>query len=201
MAQEKPRTKAEQRIAMMHTLIEVGRAQFAQHGYAQTATEEIVRQAEVTRGALYHHFGNKEGLFVAVLKEVQNDVSQRILAAVETTDDPWEQLLVGCRAFLQIGLDPEIQQIMLIDGPAVLGWETWREIDATHSMKSLREGMQALIDNGLINVSSGDAITHLLSGAMNEAVLWIASAEQPYQALDEAVGALEQLLNGLASGS
>lgn len=199
MASKKPRTKAEQRMAMMHTLIQVGRAQFAQHGYAQTATEEIVRQAGVTRGALYHHFGSKEGLFAAVLNAVQNDVSQRILAAVETTDDPWKQLLLGCRAFLMTSLDPEMQQIMLIDGPAVLGWDTWREIDAAHSMQSLREGVQALIDDNTINVSSVDAVTHLLSGAMNEAVLWIAGAEQPQQALDETIVVLEQLLNGLCS--
>jgi AcrR family transcriptional regulator len=192
-----PRTKAAQRAQTRRTLIQVARSQFGQYGYAQTAAEDLVRIAGVTRGALYHHFDSKEGLFRAVLEDVQQDVARRIDAAVADLDDPWAQLLAGCRAFLAASLDAEVQRIMLIDGPATLGWEAWREIDAEQSMSLLGESIHQLVATGVISVPSVEATVHLLSGAMNEAALWIAQVEQPRQALAEAIASLEHLLAGL----
>src|SRR5687767_6135932 len=100
MAETRPHTKAEQRAETTRRLISVARAQFTEHGYAQTSTEAIVHLAGVTRGALYHHFGNKEGLFKAVLAEVQRDVARRVARASQTAEHPWDQLIVGCHAFL-----------------------------------------------------------------------------------------------------
>jgi AcrR family transcriptional regulator len=197
MAETRAKTKAEQRAETMRRLINVARRQFTEHGYAQASTEAIVHLAGVTRGALYHHFGSKEGLFKAVVAEVQRDVAQRVAEASQTTADPWDQLLVGCRAFLQASLEPDVQRIMLIDGPATIGWEAWRQMDAHNAMRLLEEGIRELADMGLIEVASVRAATHLLSGAMNEAVLWIARSEQPREALDETIATLEQLLVGL----
>lgn len=197
MAATSGRTKAAQREATTQQLIQVGRELFAAHGYAATSTEEIVRHAGVTRGALYHHFSGKEALFAAVLAAVQRDVAARVSAAAEQENEPWEQLQVGCRAFLAASLDPEVQQIMLIDGPAILGWETWRQLDAEYAMRVLHEGLTILVDTAIILPLPVDALTHLLSGAMNEAALWIARAELRDQALAEASSTLDSLLDGL----
>lgn len=197
MSESRPHTKAEQRIETMRKLVSVARAQFTEHGYAQASTETIVQLAGVTRGALYHHFENKEALFEAVVAEVQRDVGRRVDEASAIYEDPWDQLIAGCRAFLTASLDPDVQRILLIDGPAVIGWDAWREMDAENAMRMLEEVIHDLAGQGVIAVASVPAATHLLSGAMNEAVLWIVRSPQPLQALDETIAVLEQLLGGL----
>lgn len=193
----KAHTKAEQREATKRKLIDIAREMFTTSGYAGAAMEDLVEQAGVTRGALYHHFGSKEGLFRAVLVEIQTEVGQRILQASERERDPWSQLVGGCRAFLEASLDPAIQRIMLVDAPAVLGWETWRQIDAEQSGQLLEDILMILKNRGLIKPLSTAALTRLLSGAMNEAALWIAQADHPKKALKEAVATLETLLGAL----
>lgn len=197
MAGEKPTTKVAQREATTKRLLEIARQQFTKHGYAQTATEAIVEEAGVTRGALYHHFESKEGLFKAVVEVVQQEVAVRIEEAVSKHNDPWQQLLIGCKTFLTASMDADIQQIMLLDAPAVLGFETWREIDRQNSMRLLQESVQELVDKKIIATPSAEAFTHLLSGAMNEAALWVARSTQPKKTLAEAARTLEHLLNSV----
>lgn len=193
----KPRkTKAEQREATIHALLTVAQQTFASVGYAAASTEEIVAQADVTRGALYHHFGSKQGLFEAVLRAVQTDVANRIAAAA-AQPDAWDQLVAGCYAFLAASTDPAIQQIMLIDGPAVLGYQAWRQLDAETSGQLLEEVLAELRDANIIQPLPVTALHHLLSGAMNEAALWIAQAPNPHSALQEANVALGALLAAL----
>lgn len=192
------KTKAEQREATMNKLAAVAKEMFIEYGYADAATEEIVQRAGVTRGALYHHFSSKEGLFRAVLEEVQKEVANRILLASQAAaPDSWAQLLAGCHAFLSASLDPGIQRILLIDAPAVLGWQLWREIDARQSGNLLEEILVILMEENRIKPLPVDALTHLLSGAMNEAALWIAQAQNPQRALSEAEATLETLLSSL----
>jgi AcrR family transcriptional regulator len=193
----RPRTKAAQRAATTRRLIDVARELFARDGYARVGTAEIVRRAGVTRGALYHHFGSKEALFAAVLDDVQRDVAARVAAAAEGETDPWEQLRAGSHAFLEAALDPEIGRIALIDAPAVLGWDAWRRSDAEHSFRLLRSALEALVSFGAIDVASPEAAAHLLSGAMNEAALWVARADPVPPALAAATDALDRLLEGL----
>lgn len=192
-------TKAAQREATTRRLIAIARDHFTRLGYAHTATEEIVREAGVTRGALYHHFGNKQGLFEAVVETVQAEVAARIEQAALAESTLWGQFIAGCRAFLAAALDPSIHRVLLIDAPAVLGWERWREIDAEHGTRSLRDILTALQAEGVIQTGSVDALTHLLTGAMNEAALWIARCEQPERALAEASRELETLVAALRS--
>lgn len=199
MARER-QTKVGQREATTAELVRVARRLFSDRGYSETSTEEIVERAGVTRGALYHHFANKEGLFRAVLEAVQRDVAGRVALATAGLLDPWEQLRAGCRAFLAASLEPDVQRIMLIDAPAVVGWEVWRAADARHSMRSLREGLAELVAQGLLTQQPVEPLAHLLSGAMNEAALWIARSPDPVQALAEASTALDRLLDGLRSG-
>jgi AcrR family transcriptional regulator len=197
----KPMTKAQQREATTSRLLEIACEIFTRDGYANAATEEIVQRAGLTRGALYHHFGSKEGLFQAVLGQIQKQVGQRVEAVVAGHQGTWEQLIAGSTAFLEISLDPQVQRIMLIDAPAVVGWSLWRELDAQHSMKSLREALTELIAQGQLPPLPLDALTHLLSGAMNEAALWIAQSADPENTLVEAKQALSYLLNALRQHS
>ncbi len=197
MTKRAPITKAAQTEATTQKLVSLARGQFAKHGYAHTGTEALVQAAGVTRGALYHHFKDKQALFRAVLDDVQRDVARRVDTAAGQHAGLWDQLVAGCRAFLSASTDPDTQQIMLIDGPAVLGWDVWREMDSKYSLNSLKEVLRALMDAGDIARQPIEALAHLLSGAMNEAALWVARSAHPRKSLNEAMAALELLMSSL----
>ncbi len=200
MTQSSKITKAQQSQATIELLTNTAYEEFSQRGYADAATETIVRKAGVTRGALYHHFKGKKDLFYAVFQKAQREIGNRIAERADAVDDPWDQLVSGCRAFLQACTEPALQQIVVIDAPAVLDWNAYREVDATMAgsgFSLLREGLQELIDQKLIKPLSTDALAHLLSGAMDEAAVWIAKCEDIERALAEAQQALESLLVGL----
>lgn len=194
---EKRNAKVVQGEATVQNLTGVARRLFSERGYHDVSTEEIVHTAQVTRGALYHHFSGKSDLFLAVFEAVQQEISQRIEQSAEAAPEGWDAFLAGCRAFLETCLDPQIQRIVFIDAPAVLGWDLWRRVDTTYGLNSLKAGLADLINAGLIKPQPLDALAHLLSGAMNEAALWITHAENPPQALEEAMSTLEILLQGL----
>ncbi|MFB4294972.1 TetR/AcrR family transcriptional regulator [Nonomuraea sp. ATR24] len=189
-------TRAEQRERTRKTLISVARRLFAGHGYAAVGLAEIVRESGVTKGALYHHFDGKAELFRAVLEEVQQEVAARVAAAADAEYGAWAQLKAGCAAFLAAGADPEVQRIMLVDGPAVLGWSEWRAMDEAASARHLAEALTALIDEGVIAPQPVAPLTHLLSGAMNEAALWLAGSARPGD-LADTQAALSRLLDSL----
>lgn len=191
------RTRAEQREATRRTLVAVGRRLFSDKGYAAVGLAEIVREAGVTKGALYHHFDGKAALFRAVLEEVQQEVATRVAAAADAEGDPWDQLKAGCAAFVRAAADPEVQRIMLVDGPAVLGWNEWRAIDEAASARHLAEALTAFAETGTIMPGPVAPLTRLLSGAMNEAVLWLARPESGPDDLDATLAALSRLLEGL----
>jgi AcrR family transcriptional regulator len=170
---------------------------FASRGFAATGTEDLVHAAGVTRGALYHHFADKRALFRAVVDAVQAEVGNEVEAAAAPFDDPWQQLDVGCSAFLRAATDPLRQRIMLVDGPAVLGWDAWRAMDSQYSLRSLKQVLSILVDEAVIADQPVDPLAHLLSGAMNEAALWVAQSSEPSRALREATSALGVLLSGL----
>lgn len=200
MTLTKKNLKIEQGQATTQNLVAVARRLFSERGYADVSTEEVVRTAQVTRGALYHHFSGKRELFLAIFEEAQREIAVRIEQAALAAPDEWAGLLAGCRAFLEVSLDPGLQRIVMLDAPAVLGWEMWRQVDAVHGLSSLKAGLIALIEAGLITPQPLDALAHLLSGAMNEAALWIAQSSNPSVALEEAMTTLELLLIGLQTG-
>ncbi|MFG3439725.1 TetR/AcrR family transcriptional regulator [Nonomuraea sp. NPDC047897] len=189
-------TRAEQRERTRRTLIAESRRLFAAHGYAAVGLAEIVRASGVTKGALYHHFEGKADLFRAVLAQVQEEVGARVAAAADAADDRWEQLKAGCAAFVTAGADPEVQRIMLIDGPAVLGWNEWRAIDEATSARHLAEALAALVADGTIAAQPVAPLARLLSGAMNEAVLWLAQSAGPDD-LADTLATLSRLLDSL----
>ena len=142
---------------------------FAEHGYADVGLGQVARDAGVTRGAVYHHFGSKVGLFTAVVDDAQSVVAAAVAEAAP--DDGWQAIEAGSIAFMRAVVDPALRRILLVDGPAVLGWTAWRELDAAHSGRLLADGLGALDD---LAVDPGAAAA-LLNGAMNEAALWIAA--------------------------
>jgi AcrR family transcriptional regulator len=192
----RPRTKAGQREATIRALIDVARDRFASPGYAGVSLSEIVAAAGVTKGALYHHFSGKEALFRAVLAEVHQEIADRIAGSAPEAD-PWLQLVKGCETFLRASTDPEIQQIMLIDAPAVIGWDAWRELDAATSMKQLESVLNELLAHGVIREQPIAPLVHLLSGAMNEAALWIAHSNDQERDLVNTMAALTRMLESL----
>lgn len=175
-----------------------GRRRFARDGYEQVVLEQVARGAGLTKGAAYHHFGSKEGLFRAVLEGTQRDVAKSVARAAASVDDPWDQLIAGCRAFLLAGSDHANQRIMLIEAPSVLGWDEWRSMDEASSAAVLAEGLRALINAGIVADQPIEPLTRLLSGAMNEAAVWLAQSPTP-GGLDATMSALGQLLAGLRS--
>jgi len=143
------------------------------------------------------HFGSKEGLFQAVLDAVHAEVGRRVASEADAARDPWQALLARSRAFLEAATAPDVRRIMLLDGPAVLGRSAWRELDARHSMKHLREHLGLLKEAGIVVPVDSEALAYLLSGAVNEAALWIAAQPDREDALGRAVEALGALLEGM----
>ena len=179
------------------TLMAVARRHFTERGYAESSMEEIVAEAKLTRGALYHHFGSKKGLFRAVLASVQKEIGERVEAEAAKGDHPWDQLIMGCRAFVSAAVEPRMRRILLIDGPAVLGWDEWRRMDEENSMRHLREHLDMMQRQGYLNPLPLDALTHCLSGALNESALWIAQNRDAGQPLEETMTVISQLLQSL----
>ena len=197
-AQDRPRTKAAQREATVAALIAVARELFAERGYAGVGTEEIVKQAGVTRGALYHHFrGGKEELFRAVLVQISAETMQRVVQEAARTDDPWEELVLGSEAFLDASMTPEVQRIMLVDGPSVLGWDVWRAIDTDHGLGLLEAAVQTAMDAGRLQPGSASAIAQVLAGGLDEAAMVVARADDPEAARAEMGLTVRRLLEGL----
>jgi AcrR family transcriptional regulator len=193
----RPSTNAERAEATRAVLIEVAQRLFGERGYAAVATEEIVRAANVTRGALYHHFRGKRELFKAVYEEIERRNVERIAAVAAGEGDPWRQQLAAVGAFLDACQEPYVRQITLVDAPAVLGWEAWREVEERYGLGLVRAGLQLLIEAKLIENQPVEPLSQLLLGALMEAGMVIAHAEDPEKARNEVGTAVERLLEGL----
>ena len=187
----------QRREATTGSLVTQARQLFTTLGYANTSLDAVAQAAGVTKGALYHHFGSKAGLFRAVLTEVQQEVADRVAAAAEAQSEPWHQLVAGCEAFLTASSDPEVQRIMLLDGPSVLGWHEWRAIDEASSARHLTEALELLISEGELSNQPTEPLAHLLSGSMNEAALWLARSKNRDIDLAHTMTALTTILEAL----
>ncbi|HET9494872.1 MAG TPA: TetR/AcrR family transcriptional regulator [Chloroflexia bacterium] len=192
--------QAERTEATKARLLEVTRRLFVERGYNEVPAEELVREAGLTRGALYHHFGGKDGLFTALYEQIQREVNDRIDRVADAAPDPWSALVAACHEFLECSVDPEVQRITLLDAPAVLSWDAKRELDARYCLGALKEGLRVAQESGAIRLESLDATAHLLLGAMTESAMWIARSHDPSAALAEAKAGLERMLEGLRGG-
>ncbi|MFE5846255.1 TetR/AcrR family transcriptional regulator [Streptomyces niveus] len=188
--------RAQQRQQTRDTLLRESRRLFSKLGYASVGLSEIVGAAGVTKGALYHHFDSKAELFRVVLEQVQQEVAELIAAEADVQEHPWDQFTYGCQAFLSASTDPAIQRIMLVDGPAVLGWGDWRAMNEATSGRHLAQALTVLIREGTVAPQPVAPLAHLLSGAMNEAALWLATSEDSAD-LTDARRALARMLEAL----
>lgn len=178
-------------------VLETARALFTEHGYAGVGLEGLAARAGVTRGAVYHHFGSKLGLFEAVVAAAQRSVADAIERSADAASDPWDALETGCRVFLTATAAEDTRRLMLIDAPAVLGWNSWRELDAANAARLLDDALHELAAAGVLVPMSVPAASALLSGAMNEAALWVAAHERPADAIEQAWAVLRRLLGSL----
>jgi len=180
-------------------LIRAGRELFARQGYHGAGTHELVGVAQVTRGALYHHFQDKAALFEAVFHEVEADLVRQASAAVEAlAADPWRQLHVGLEVFLRlIAGQPEMQRILLLDGPVVLGWPKWRELESAFTLGHIVDSLARSVERGVLREQPVAPMAHLILAALNEAALLIAHSEDPESTQVEVSEALLRLVGGL----
>jgi AcrR family transcriptional regulator len=181
-------------------LLVAARELFAKRGYAGVGTEEIVRRAKVTRGALYHHFADKRDLFRAVHESLEVEGVERIAAALAGAgaDDPVEAMKVAVRAFLDGALDPGRARITLIDAPSVLGWAEWREIDARYGLGLASTALEAAMAADRIPRRPVAPLAGILVAALGEAGILVATADDKVRTRSEVESALEALIDGLA---
>jgi AcrR family transcriptional regulator len=188
---------AERAGATRQALITAGLRLFVEKGYHASSTEEIVTAAGVgTRGALYHHFTDKRALFLAVFERVQEDLLAAAARAV-AIGDALDRLRSGLVGFLDASLTPDVQQILLIDGPAVLGWQRWRALEQRFGLGAIQALLNRAVREGTLRAQPLDVLAHLLLAVVDEAALFIANADDPPAARAQAIAAVDQLLVGL----
>jgi AcrR family transcriptional regulator len=196
------RTQAERATETREALIASARPLFAAAGFADVALETIVRAAGVTRGALYHHFADKTELFAAVFERVEAEVAtqmgEAIAAANET--DPVEVMRLGAGFWLDASSDPEIQRIVLVDAPVVLGWARWTEIGNRYNTGLVRELLANAVETGRIPPQPIEATALTMLGAIREATLYVARAEDHDLARQEAGAVMDRLIHALNAG-
>lgn len=191
------RTQAERREATRGALIEAARPLFATRGYEAVGTEEIVAAAGVTRGALYHHFDGKRGLFASVFEAVEEELITNFPIEELVGDDPFAALHAGIDAFLEFSLDQELQRITLLDAPAVLGWEQWHAVQVRYGLGLIRAGVGAAADAGQIRDLPLDELSSALLGALVEGALYVSRSADQAAALERMRAVLSALLEGL----
>jgi AcrR family transcriptional regulator len=187
--------RQEQRSASTRArLIKAARALFARDGYAGVGTEQIARRAGVTRGALYHQFPAKEDLFLAAYEEVERELAEAAGALLGAGTSPLQAMREGIRFFLEACRAPDVQRIVLIDGPSVLGWARWREVASRYGLGLLEAVIAAAVESGEIAPVEAQPLAHLLMGALDEAALLV--VRDP-ESIDVVSATLERLVDGL----
>jgi AcrR family transcriptional regulator len=194
------RTQAERTAATRALLVGAARKLFADKGFADVSTEAIVKAAGVTRGALYHQFDDKAGLFAAVYEDVERDlvadIAQQIMVA--KPQDPLAAMRTGARLFLDLCSAPDVQQIVLIDAPAVLGWDQWRAVGMKYGLGVIEGMLTHAIAEGVVAEQPVRPTAHVLLGALDEAALFVSRASDRDRARREMAAVCDRLINGIA---
>ncbi|RDI47316.1 TetR/AcrR family transcriptional regulator [Nocardia mexicana] len=202
-----PRRSQEDRSRTTRAALEdAGRRLFAERGYAGVSAEEIVSAAGVTRGALHHHYGDKRGLFLAVLELVESEATAEVTRAIESlseTTDPTDPaanlaaMAVGLNTFLEVCQRPEVARISMSDAPAVLGWPAWREMEARYGLGLITDQLEQAREAGLIADVPVRILAQLILSAVTEAGMIVSHATDPDSARAEAQQSLMLLISGL----
>ena len=177
-------------------LIAAARKAFAEKGYSAASMAEITADAGLTRGALYHNFGDKRGLLAAVVEQIDSEMASRAQEIGARAGDDWQGLLAEGAAYIEMALDPEVQRIVLLDGPAVLG-DPSQWPSQSSCLQATRRTVEGLIARGILKPVDAEAAARLLGGAALNAALWIAASDDPQKVLPRAVEAFHAMAAGL----
>ena len=188
-------TRAEMVEETRARLIAAARRAFATHGYASASMDELTAEVGLTRGALYHNFGDKKGLLRAVIDQIDAEMLVRMRAAGQGRST-WDAFVDEGVAYVEMSLESEIQRIMLLDGPAVLG-DPSRWPNQTACLRTTIQTIQQLIDDGIVKPVDPEAAARLVNGAALNAALWVAAADEPQAVMGKAVDAFRQMVSGL----
>ncbi len=192
------RRQADRSEATKSELLRVARELFGEHGYEGASIEDVADAAGVTKGAVYHHFASKRDLFQAVFEHLEQELCDSVIAAAANGGaDILEGMRLGVRAFLDSAGDRACRRIVLIDGPSVLGWETWREIDERYGFSIVKGSLEAAMAAGVLKRTPVDPVAHLFLAALSEAAIQIARAEDPDAARAEMNDALWTMIESL----
>jgi AcrR family transcriptional regulator len=193
------KTQAERSETTRTELMRVARELFTDPGYTETSLDVVAERAGVTKGALYHHFKNKRELFEAVFEQLEQEICERIiLAAASAGEDVWAGMQAGVAAFLEAGVkDAAVQRIVLLDGPTVLGWERWKQIDDLYGFGLTKASIEQAMEAGVLVKRPAEPIARLFLASLSEAAIQIARADDPKQAMDEMSSAIWALVESL----
>ena len=190
-------SKAEQTEATRRALLGAARALFAERGFAETSTEAVVQKAGVTRGALYHHFRDKTDLFAAVFEDIERELVEQLAARATATEDPVALIVTGVEVFLEACMDPAVRRVVMLEGPTVLGWERWHEIEESYGLGLTRTVLQMAVDAGALRPVPVDPMAHLLLGALVEAAMLMSTSEDAEAARAELLETFRVLVDAL----
>lgn len=185
-------TKAEQTRRTRRAILDRARHLFATQGYAATGTEEIISELGITRGALYHQFNDKLGVFKAVIVEAYGEITDYIQAKIQPLDTNWQQLIVGCQAFLEVAHQEEVRRLVFVEAPAVLAADDLAEIDQ-YGFALLHESIQIAVNEGELGTIDSEGFAHLVNGSLNDLAAWVAQSDDPNR-LKTAQSLVETLL-------
>lgn len=178
-------------------LIEVATRLFSERGYDGTSIEAVLAESGASRGALYHHFPGKDALFWAVGESVGARIGAAVIAAMADAGDPVAELRAGSLAWIRLACDPVVRQIVLIDAPAVFGWQRWRELDEQGNLGVIRAALAYAAEQGRIDPGHVEAFAHIALAAANEVAMMIARSDDPAAALHAEEGAFAEFLDRL----
>jgi AcrR family transcriptional regulator len=201
--ESKGRTQEQRSTATRQALVAAARRLWAERGYAEVGTPEIAAAAGVTRGAMYHQFADKAALFLAVMEAVEQDVVSRLAAGVAASGaaTPAGAIRAAVEPWLAICVDPEVRQLLLLDAPSVLGWEKYRDVAQRYSLGMTERLLVEAMDAGQLARQPVRALAHILIGALDEAAMVIATAEDRDQARADVGEVLRRLFDGLLTGT
>ena len=189
------RSRAETMEENRRKLIAAAREAFAKDGYSGASMDELTAKVGLTRGALYHNFGDKRGLLAAVVDEIDSEMAGRAQEIGANAENAWKGLLAEGAAYIEMALDPEVQRIVLLDGPAVLG-DPSQWPSQSSCLQATRETVERLIASGRMKPVDAEAAARLMSGAALNAALWIAAAKAPQAVLPKAIEAFKAMMEG-----
>jgi AcrR family transcriptional regulator len=177
-------------------LVMAARKAFAERGFAASSMDELTASVGLTRGALYHNFGDKKGLLAAVVAQMDGEMAQRAKADAAHASDDWERLLAEGVAYIKMALDPEVRRIVLLDGPAFLG-DPAQWPSQNNCLESTRHTVKKMLEQGVLKAVDAEAAAHMLNSAAMNAALWVAASSDPEKALPNIIEAFTQLASGL----